>query len=372
MDEAAPKLDDLLSHRPLGRLLEVGDIAAEFALIRNAFEAEGKRVPNASDFRRVGMGSGTHLLKLNSSRAPIGQHLLRVPGQATSRHREVFPSIDAKQAPHCKLVFRPLEVAGHSTRSLVDHILNPDDAVSMKVTKGFGEAFGEDALEALREALTTPLQAITSLPAAEFPIIYLPRPGGGDLQATPLAPAEAYVRFHEVVEPYFLKQEEGKPRVPRGRWNTQFVADKPQNISSAVGKQRTRFFANMPNVLDHWSAELHRHANGGRFPRWRDDAVVGAVDAYANLVAKSMDYSNADIRVGLDRRADRLIRAAQEFVDETISEARRAFPNVELPAPPPIATVILRRRWPKDSFDRARGALSGEHFKTRLKVAKVG
>ena len=371
MVEQVPKLDDLLSHRPLGRILEMDGIAAEFALIKRAFEAAKKPAPAAQDFRRVGEGSGTHLLKLNSSRTPIGQNVLRFVDQAANRLPEVFPSIDAKKSLHCKLVFRPLEVSGHPTRSLADHILNPDDAVSPKVIKGFGEAFGEDALDALREALTRPLGVIKSLPAAEFPIIFLPRPGGGDLQATPIAPAEAYVRFREVTEPYFCKQEDDEPRVSRGRWRRQFVADKPQNISSAVGKQRTRFFASMPSVLDQWSAELHRYANGGRFPMWRDDGVVDAVEAYANLCDKSADYSNIDIRKGLDRRAERLILAAQDFIEETLADAKREFPNVDLPDPPPVATIILRRRWPRNSFDRARGVLSGERFKARLKVVGV-
>ena len=369
MGDEIPKLDDLLSHRPLGRILEMDAIGAEFVLIRRAFEAEGKAVPGEKEFRRVGAGSGTHLLKLNSARVPIGQHVLRVIRPATNRHPELFPSIDAGYAKHCKLVFRPLEVAGHPTRSLADHILNPDEMVSPKVMAGFSDAFGEDALDALCEALTTPLPPIKSLPAAEFPIIFLPRPGGGDLQATPIAPAEAYVRFGEVTEPYFRKQEEGEPRVPRGRWRRQFVADKPQNISSAVGKQRTRFFATMPRVLDQWSAELHRYAHGGRFPRWRDERLIDAVDGYARLLDQSERYSNVDIRNGLDRRADWLIRAARDFIDETLAEARYVDPEAKLPEPPLLVTVILDRYWPADGFDRARRVLTDEHFKDRLEVA---
>ena len=271
MGDEIPKLDDLLLHRPLGRILELEAIGAEFALIRRAFEAEGKAVPGEKEFRRVGAGSGTHLLKLNSARVPIGQHVLRVIRPATNRHPELFPSIDAGYAKHCKLVFRPLEVAGHPTRSLADHILNPDEVVSPKVMAGFSDAFGEDALDALCEALTTPLPPIKSLPAAEFPIIFLPRPGGGDLQATPIAPAEAYVRFGEVTEPFFRKQEEGEPRVPRGRWRRQFVADKPQNISSAVGKQRTRVLR--ANAARARSMECR--ASSLRPPRWEISEVAG-------------------------------------------------------------------------------------------------
>lgn len=364
-----PKLDELLSHQPLGRILQLEKLSDEFAQIKRAFAKEKKAVPGADEFRRVGAASGTHLLKLITPRAQVGQHLLRSKRTSADRHPELVPSIDAKMAPVAKLVFRPLEVAGHPTRTLADHILNPDDDVSPKVLEGFATAFGEDALEALREALTTPLPPIKSLPAAEFPIIFLPRPGGGDLQATPVAPAEAYIRFREVTEPYFRKQEEGASRVPRGRWIKQFVSDKPQNISSAVGQQRTRFWATMPRVLAQWSAELHRYAHGGRFPLWRDDGVIGEVEAYAKLLDRSKEYSNQNIRTGLDQLADRLIRAARDFIEETVAEARHEFPDIELPSPPPIVTVILRRRWPTtDDRDRARRALADDHFKGRLRA----
>lgn len=372
-DDKIPKLDDLLSHRTPNRILEVNRIGAEFELIRRAFVDKGKAPPSAKDFRRAGAASGTHLLRLISSRASKGQPVARIISPSANRHPELYPSLNPNEGlPYqcAKLVFRPLEVAGRSTRTLADHILNPDEQLSPEVTKAFAKAFGEDALGALRDGLTTPLDAITSLPAAEFPIIYLPRPGGGDLQATPLAPAESYVRFAEVTEPYFREQEEGQPRVPRGRWHRQYVADKPQNISSAVGKQRTRFLASMPDVLDRMSAELHRFASGGRFPQWRDDGVVTAVEGYANLLDRSKDFSNADIRAGLDQRADQLIRAARDFIDETMAAAAEAFPDKTLPAPPSIVSVIRRRRWPtKDDQDRARRVLTDHHFKGQLNAA---
>ena len=183
---------------------------------------------------------------------------------------------------------------------------------------------------------------------------------------TPIAPAEAFVRFGEVTEPYFRKQEEGAPRVPRGRWHRQFVADKPQNISSATGKQRTRYLASMPRVLDKWSAELHRYTQGGRFPRWDDDSVNEEIERYANLLDRSTEYINADIRGGLDRRAEQLIDAAREFIDETVTEVSKEYPEATLPAPPPVIAVLLSRRWPTGGFDRARRVLTDDHFKSRL------
>jgi len=369
MDDALPKLDQLIGHRPLGRILEKDGIAAEFALIRRAFEAEGKEPPDAARLRRVGQACGTHLLKLITPRAEVGQHLLKIQPAGKNHQSALAPSIDAKMAPVAKLIFRPLEVVGQAPRSLVDHILNPDE-LSVLVEKGFADAFGEDSLEALREALTAPMPDITSLPAAEFPIVFVPRPGGGDLQVTPIAPAEAYVRFRDVTDPYFSKQEDGEPAPPRGQWNRQHVTSKPQNISSAVGQQRRRFFASMPRVLDRAAADLHRYANGGRFPSWSDERVPGAVAEYASLLDRSADYSNADIRAGLDRRADQLIAAARDFIDETLADLERDYPAIKRSEKPTILTVLLNRFWPKDGRDRARRVLTSNHFKDRLEAVR--
>jgi hypothetical protein len=120
-------LDELVSHRPTGRILEAHSIGAEFVLIRQAFVAVGKKVPDADAFGRVGRASGTHLLKLISPRVPTEQSVLRIVGTGANRNPALTPSLDAKMSPVAKLAFRPFEVSGQSTRSLVDHILNPDD-----------------------------------------------------------------------------------------------------------------------------------------------------------------------------------------------------------------------------------------------------
>jgi hypothetical protein len=110
MDHEAPRLEELLSHRPLGRVLEAGGIGEEFALIRQAFEQSGKSVPKVSDFERLGRGSGTHLLKLVTPRAPTGQSVVRITKKGANRHPALFPSVDAKLAPVAKLVFPPRSV----------------------------------------------------------------------------------------------------------------------------------------------------------------------------------------------------------------------------------------------------------------------
>lgn len=369
MTESLPPLKSLISHRPLGRVLRPADIAGEFLLIRAAWEATGKPAPTATDFAFVARGSGSHLLKLISPRASSGQSVLRFSREGANRRPALAPSIDAKKAPVGKIVFRPFEIEGHPPRHLVDHILNPDE-VSTLVLDGFAAAFGQDALNALRDGLVTPL-AVTSLPAAEFPIIFLPRPGGGDIediQATPVAPVEAYLRMEEVTAPYFQKREEGRSDPPRGRWHRQEVSAKPQNISAAIGQRRTRFLARMPRVLGHWEAALHRYARGGGFPRWQDDGVAPAVLEYVARLDRAEDYSNQDIRRGLDHRADSLIRAARAFIAEVVQHVGEDASRAE---PPTIATLILNRAWPNDDARAAaRRALTGAHFNDRLAVGK--
>lgn len=358
-------IDELLSHRRLGRVLQAGQLSTEFALIRKAWSEGDKPLPVPNDFARVGRGSGTHLLKLVSPRASTSENVLRFRAAGANRQPDLVPSLDAKMARVAKIVFRPLEVAGHPVRHLADHILNPDD-LSPSVLEGFADAFGKETLVALRNALTELLPPITRLPHAEFPIIFLPRPGGGDLQATPLAPAGAYVRMSEVTAPFRFKQSTDHPAPRRGRWHRQHVSGKPQNISGAVGPRRTRFMATMPRLLDRLDAEIHRYVLGGGFPLWRDEGVAAEVERYADLVDRQASYSNQDIRRGADRRADVLIGAARAFVDEVMADARSSHPDASLPPPPSLANVILRRRWKGDGADRARRVLTGEHFRARL------
>jgi len=75
---------------------------------------------------------------------------------------------------------------------------------------------------------------------------------------------------------------------------------------------------------------------------------------------------------GLDQRADSLIRKALEFIEDIRAEARLIDPAaVDLSAPPPDV-VLLQRRWPpRDTFDRARQALTGAHFRARIEALRA-
>ena len=119
-----PKLDELIGHRPLGRPLELDELEDEFLLIR---EAQGEKPSTARDFELVGGNSGTHLLKLVSSRAEAGRHVLRFDLEENGRASRFLPSTDVRQIPAAKIAFRPLEVKGGEPKSLVDHVMYPDN-----------------------------------------------------------------------------------------------------------------------------------------------------------------------------------------------------------------------------------------------------
>ncbi len=357
----------LLSFRPIGEPIELAEI--EDAYRRMAREY-GKPV-TADAMARVGAKSGSHLLKLISPRADGDQSVMRPASQTANQHSDMVPSVNAADIPVAKIAFRPMELLGHPTKSLVGHILNPD-SVSDCITGGFAAVFGSDVLNALKFSLLADAAPITRLPAAEFPIIFLPNPAGGDLQATPVAPAAAYMGMRAVTASYFRKQEKGASKVPRGSWSRQAVSAKPQNISGAIGGLRTRFHARFPGTLNRLDAEIRRFVSSGSFPRMPGVDIADWILRYANLLDREAEYSNRDIRSGLDRLADRLILEVFDFIDEILAEAIRVDSAAgDLPTPPP-GVVLLRRYWVQDGFDRARRALADQHFLSRLKAAEDG
>lgn len=361
-----PKARSQLSFRPPGEPIQIEEIPEIYRLM---VEEHGKPVtPDA--MARVARKSGSHLLKLVTPRADGDQSVMRMTLTPENRRLDLVPSVNAADIPIAKIAFRPIEVFSHPTKSLVDHILDPDD-ISERVLEGFAAVFGADVLTALKSNLLADLAPITRLPAAEFPIVFLPNPAGGDLQVTPVAPAAAYMGMREVIAPYYRKQEKDGPKVPRGSWSRQSVSAKPQNISGAIGGPRIRFHARFPGTLDRFAAEIRRFVADGSFPRMRDGDTADWILRYADLLDREAEYSNRDIRAGLDHRADRLIREALDFIGEVRAEAIRVDPAAaELPTPSP-SLVLLRQHWARrEDFDRARQALAGAHFLSRVEAVE--
>lgn len=358
----------ILSFLPVNRTLKVVDLQSEFALMRN----ELSKAPDAMSFRRVGMGSGTHLLKLTTPRAALDQCVLRIARRDSNRPPTLVPSVNSRDIPVAKVCYRPLEIEGWETRSLIDHICMPDE-LSSEVLDAFVAVFGEDCLEALMDAIQGVGQTIISLPeTGEFPIIFLPRPGGGDLQATPASPAANFMAFKDMSAHWFQKQAKDGPPVPHGRWAHQTVSSKLQNISGAIGGPRQRFLATMPNVLRYYEAAIRRYALSGDFPPWREDDIEDAVLSYAARLKRV--YTNKAIDGGTDHYADQIIGAVIDFIVEVRRDARdfldrEGMKEKALADPPKPSELLMWRLWKDKDYHVAVEALTSTHFRKRERIA---
>ena len=363
---SSPKTLDLFSFRPLNRPLRLDDVEGELTLMRDAM----KSPLTVECVRRICEKSGTHLLKMVSPRADGENACLYFEDPASNRRPAILPSTNAPDIPFCKTIWRPLEIDGSQPMSVVDHVMNPTD-ISVTVLDAFQRVFGADVLDALRSTLLGGSRRVDSLAVGEFPIIFIPRPGGGDIQITPVSPAAAFMDMKRVTDPYFQKSVKGEPAPPRGRWHRQTVSSKMQNISGAISGSRVRFLATMPPGLDRADADLFKYVHNGAFPIWRDPDVATWVLRYAKMLKSDVTFNNRDTRTALNTVAERLIAEAETFIEEALCEARalalRLGMSQNLAAPPSIASVLLRRQW-KSDVDRgaARNALTSPHFEHRL------
>lgn len=364
---------DLLSFKPTGRPLPLESVAEEFALMQSYL----KQPLTVEVAARICQRSGSHLLKSVSPRVEGDHALLRFDPPESNRRSTLGPSTNPPDIPFCKVVYRPLEVIGYPTLCVIDHILNPEDN-SKAVLEAFAEVFGEDVLQVMQQTLHAMPRPPLNLGVGEFPIIFIPRPGGGDIQITPVAPATAFMGMKRVSDLYFQKAQPGGPRPLRGRWTKQVVSANPQNISGAIGGPRVRFLATMPPTMTQEYAEVYRYIHGGSFPRWRNEEVTSWVLRYADMVDADATYNNENTRAALDRTADQLIRNAREFSSDTLQEARdlakrQGLSEEEIPKPPSVALILIRRNWASEGdYGRARKVLTSPHFEHRLLKSRDG
>lgn len=237
--------DQLLSFKPVGRLLLLEGVLDEFRQMLAMLEGE----LTAAVARRICEKSGSHLIKLVSPRVDGDHAILRFDEPSSSRRSTILPSVNAPDIPFCKVIYRPLEVQGYPTMSIIDHILNPERH-SGRVLEDFAKVFGVDVLAVMREVLLSPPCIPLKLGAGDFPIVFVPRLGGGDLQITPVSPATTFMGMRELFRSRkFQKRDPGAPPINRGRWIESGVSSKPQNISGAIGGPRVRFLATLPPTL---------------------------------------------------------------------------------------------------------------------------
>ena len=372
-EQPKPKKKDVLSFEEVGRPIQLGGVADEFRLMKSHL----KETFTCEIAKRVCEKSGSHLLKMISPRVDTDHACLYFSDPNSNERPKILPSVNAADLPFCKVLYRPLEIIGRSKRSVIDQIMSPDDA-SEAVLGAFAEVFGKDVLEAVRETLLQERKDVTELAASEFPVIFVPQVEGGDIQITPVSPAEAFMGVKSAIDAlYNQKKVDGLSGQLYGFFEKQFISSKPQNISGAIGGPRKRVLAKLPPTMEQTEAEIYRCAHGGSFPRWRDDAVADCVLRYADMLEADKTYNDRNTRKALNGIADRLIGDAQNFIDEMVEEIRSAAHELGLTAatvsdPPDPAIVLIRRRWPKDSYDsydsydKARKALTSGHFKDRM------
>lgn len=363
--EREPAAAEVLTFKASGRVLELDGLCSEFLLMRQHLKGRELTVEIA---KRVCTKSGTHLLKMVSPRVDGEQACLYIEGTEINSKPRILPSTNAPDIPFCKVLFRPLEILHYPTASVIDHIMNPED-VSSKILEAFASVFGQEVLDAVERTLSNNTRRVTKLAAGEFPIIYVPRLGGGDLQITPVSPASAYSNMRAATNAFFQKQVQGEPKVPRGKFIRQTISGKPQNISGAIGGTRNRLLAEMPPVLKQNDAEIYRFIRGGGFPKWRDPEVKEWILRYGEMLAA--EFNNKNTRRAIHRTADRLISGAEDFIERTyvnvnLSAEILGVSFESLAAPPKIIDVLIRRVWSESEYLKARKALSSPDFQHRI------
>jgi len=367
----ARKPAEILSFKEVGHPIPLEIVADEFEVMRTCL----KKPLTPEIATRVCQKSGTHLVKLVSARADGDHACLTVKRPDANQQPAILPSVNAPDIPFAKVLYRPLEIFGRPSRSIIDDIRNPDDQ-SDTVLTAFAFVFGADVLQAAKDALLEPALPVAKLAAGEFPIIFVPGPDGRDLQITPVAPAAAFMGVKAVINAlYDRKKAGGLSRPSRGTFENQSISSKPQNISGAIGGPRRRIVARMPAVQSNWEADLYRYTRGGAFPRWREDAVRDWVLRYADMLEADKTFNNSNTRAALDRMADRLIRAASDFIEETVAEASAVVGESgvdlqSLPRPIDPVVALMRRWWADGTRDKARKTLTGAHFEHRLSRMK--
>ncbi|MCY4304589.1 MAG: hypothetical protein OXC62_07425 [Aestuariivita sp.] len=361
------KRDDILSFKEVGVQLNLDDLVLEFRLMRESCARE----PTPEAFRRIGLGSGTHLVKFTAPRTTLSESVIRFYEPFNKNAPEYLCSVNAPDIPFAKIVFRPLCIVEYETNSLVGHILSPN-SISERVFAAFSEVFGSNSLEQLQTSLHEKIE-ITNLPdCGEFPIVFIPRPGGGDLQVTPVSPAQSFNGMKRVSRLCFERAQSDGARYPY--FPKQKVSDKMQNISGAVGGARRRFLARMPQKMSQVEAALYRYVNGGRFPELQDREILEWILRYSDMLELDSRYSNQSIRKALNGLADRLIKKALDFIEETTEEAiilAKKFQfsiNKDAKTPSPVE-ILIRQRWKtKQDYTRAKEALSSSHFSHRIDI----
>lgn len=344
------------------RLNALGDEErrAEIEAMRVTIEEE---VDKPAIFLACAQGSGTHILKLLNSNVAGENNVLRLASAGANRRQRYLPSINAAITPYAKIIHRPIAIIGRQgTKSLVDHIVEPDD-FSPVIFDSFARAFSSESLDLIREEILRPRAEVPGLYGANFPVVYGPSPEGGDIQITPVSPLNSLNEFRWAVLPARGSGE-------RVSLANQELSAKPQNISSAISGRRYRFMARFPRALSDTDAGIHRMMRGGSVPAMRaDQDLQDMLIGYARMhrtIASDEEFSNRAMRAGMARLGSYLVDLLHTHIREIEESATLLDPDFKMPKFDPV-NLFLGGSWKdKDEQIRVRSALSAPAFRKLL------
>lgn len=343
------------------------DAEAEVKALAKSHEAEPKYIDSSKFAEVVAKNSGSHLLKSRKADFGGSTAVLRLTPRASNRMDCFLPSINAADIKCAKILYRPIEVEGHARiAGLVDHIVEPD-AISEEIYASFASAYGVDVLQEVKDALLSEGEFCSTLPATEFPIIFVPGPCG-DIQITPIHPARAFIRMRDIRRPFFEKRAKGddRPR-PRGSFSVQAVSSQLQNVSGAYTGGRVRFHAEFPETLTMQRAQVYRFAMGGRQPSIAEDGISDRLESYIALMESWSKHHSPEIEASMTRLAKAILRIATEIAGEIIEEAKSIKPDIEgqIDIPSLILSTYRTDKNPEGEYrrNRARSALRDRHFR---------
>lgn len=348
-----------LSYTDPGTPFTIEQVPQIYCVLRDVLNIDD----DPKKFQDVALNSGTHILKLLNKQAD--DHVLKLSAPGQNRRPKFLPSMNAANGKYSKILFQPIAVIGvPGSRSLVEHILEPD-GISSGIEDSFVSAFSRESLDAIRSLIREERRSVERLYAQNFPIVYVPAPGGGDLQLTPIAPLEVYGAFSRETLP-----EKGE-KVPV-RLTEQALSSKMQNISVAIGGPRRRFLVTVPSAMRHDEAALLRLVKGGPGPAPSSRELSDRLDHLAKLHhaklehAKSGSHYNRDMEKGLERLAAWLIEEALEWREDVAAAAREMAPDFVMPEAD-IGQLLLRGYLgDRSARDRVMVALRDRSFRKVL------
>lgn len=352
------------------------------------------RIPTPEKMAAVAKGTGTHLVKLVSTKADMkatGVVLRHTPNRGNSVGG-LYPTVNSADIPTAKLLHRPMEIEGFEARSLADHILQPDDVTDI-LFQAFASVFGEDCLIAARDALREDPVEVSILPTRNFPIVFAPYSSGIDIQITPMSPAslmddmqDFYFKRSAIFGDAKKKQDAEKkkagwdentplPPLPKlGDWTEQHLSYQPQNISGKTPAKRRRLMARFPDAMSNYTAQMWRMAKSGKFPNIDDHQLEDYMLEYVKRIDRREKYENADMKRGLDWHGQRLAAMAFDFIADVLTEYKEFLeendiPDAKDPDVPPVRDLIFRSRyWGEKKAPAVRNALASVHFSKTLKL----